>query len=90
MAPVSKGRKKRLWAAIPPKARLHLWRTVGPNIPCQVASQQSLTPFLRADPAYLKIQRMVGVEQKKPTAWSRSERSIEESLGAGALEGVMG
>jgi len=27
---------------------MHLWRTVDPDIPCQVASPQSLTPFLRA------------------------------------------
>ena len=30
----------------------HPWRTVGPDIPCQVASQQSLTPFLQAPPEY--------------------------------------
>ena len=28
------------------------WRTFGPNIPCQVASPQSRTPFLRATVAY--------------------------------------
>ena len=28
------------------------WRTVDPDIPCQVASPQSLTPFLRAQPGY--------------------------------------
>ena len=27
---------------------MHHWRTVGPDIPRQVASQQSLIPFLRA------------------------------------------
>ena len=31
---------------------MHLWRTVDPDIPCQVASPQSLTPFLRAQPLY--------------------------------------
>ena len=48
MAPVSKGRGKEraLRAALAGPQRL--WRTVGPVIPCRVASQQSPTPFHQA------------------------------------------
>jgi hypothetical protein len=34
------------------RGRTRHWRTVGLDIPCQVASQQSLTPFLQAAKAY--------------------------------------
>ena len=40
------------------RGRMHLWRTVGPDIPCQVASQQSLTPFLRAASTYRRPNAM--------------------------------
>jgi hypothetical protein len=40
------------WKQSPPGAWMHHWRTVGPDIPCQVASQQSLTPFLRTGIRY--------------------------------------
>jgi len=36
------------WKQTPPGARMLPWRTVGPNIPCQVAKEQSPTLFLRA------------------------------------------
>ena len=33
--------------------RTRHWRTEGPDIPCQVASPQSLVPFLQAESVYL-------------------------------------
>lgn len=45
---VSKGVKTKMpLAAVAVRGRMHLWRTTDPGIPCQVASQQSLTPFPR-------------------------------------------
>jgi len=53
MTTVSKGTKtKRPLMGIPIRGPMHLWRTVDPDIPCQVASPQSLTPFLRAPSLY--------------------------------------
>ena len=37
---------------------MHHWRTVGPDIPCQVASPQSLTPFLQAFIVYHVLTRL--------------------------------
>jgi hypothetical protein len=52
-APMSKGPdEKRLLAAAATRSLKRLWHIGGPNIPCQVASPQSLTPFLRAWSAY--------------------------------------
>jgi len=44
--------KKRPPVAIATEGLMHHWRTVGPDIPCPVASPQSLTPFLRAVSGY--------------------------------------
>ena len=53
MTTVSKGmERKRPRMGLPTRGPMHLWRTVDPDIPCQVASPQSLTPFLRARPLY--------------------------------------
>ena len=53
MTTVSKGtERKRPRMGLPTRGPMHLSRTVDPDIPCQVASPQSLTPFLRAGPLY--------------------------------------
>jgi len=57
-----------------PGARLHPWRTVGPNIPCQVASQQSLTPFLQAIPILPKPQ-LSRRNQRRHHKAGRSDRT---------------
>ena len=51
MTTVSKGmERKRPRMGLPTRGPMHLWRTVDPDIPRQVASPQSLTAFLRAKP----------------------------------------
>ena len=53
MTTVSKGtERKRPRMGLPTRGPMHLWPTVDPDIPCQVASRHSLTPFLRAGPLY--------------------------------------
>src|SRR5487761_1847895 len=49
---VQRARRKRPLATDATRGLRRLWRIGGPNIPCQVASPQSLTPFLRARSAY--------------------------------------
>ena len=44
--------KKRPLAASADRGQMHHWRTGDLDIPCQVASPQSLTPFLQADVEY--------------------------------------
>ena len=44
--------KKRPLRASADRGQMHPWRTGDLDIPCQVASPQSLTPFLQADAAY--------------------------------------
>jgi hypothetical protein len=48
MTPVSDGDKKDLWRFLFPRGRMRHRRTVGLDIPCQVARLQSLTPLLQA------------------------------------------
>jgi hypothetical protein len=77
MAPVSKVmriQKTALGGNHHPEPRLHLWRTVGPNIPRQVASQQSLTPFLRAASRY-QTPLDIGAMLRKSTATRRDDES---------------
>jgi hypothetical protein len=49
---VQRAKRKRPLATIAARDLRRLWRIGGPNIPCQVASPQSLTLFLRAWSAY--------------------------------------
>lgn len=44
---------------------MHLWRTLGPAIPRQVASPQSLLPFHRASQAYYRSYDRFNANTKK-------------------------
>lgn len=54
MTPMSKGPKEKTvpGGTCRQGSAKRLWRIGGPNIPCQVASPQSLTPFLRVRSTY--------------------------------------
>lgn len=49
---VQRVKRKRSLAVRAARDLRRLWRIGDPNIPCQVASPQSLTPFFRAKPDY--------------------------------------
>jgi hypothetical protein len=52
MAPMSNHNESDPWQRFAAKGRMHRWRIGVPDIPCQVASPQSLTPLLRAPQPY--------------------------------------
>ena len=67
MARVSKGHcEKSPWRAIHSRGPMHPWRTLGPAIPRQVASPQSLLPFHQANQAYHTTYNRSKANRKSP------------------------
>jgi len=68
--------KKRPPATLFTKGQMHHWHTVGPDIPCQVASPQSLTPFLRT---FIVYHILAGLEARNTAEIRCAEDALPQN-----------